>query len=136
MNILSLMCKTSFIWYHRANKDKEHLEGKLRTALRSNLEKPVVAQQAATYTAAHPPSSGPQLHDMQALKKKNHDLQDEVGFVWSLCFHVLIQNFIEVVNVMRSRTLSHRTNIRFYEDHLGHHFFILHFTAGKRNISE
>lgn len=65
------------------------MESKLRHALRQGLETPVAARQAGTLGAVPPQ----QVHGMQELQARNHELEEQViqeRDVYSLIIYVVV----------------------------------------------
>lgn len=60
----------------RANTDKDNLEAKVRSG--SAQETAVKASAAGLLGAAAPPGGTAQTHTVQDLKKRIHELEDEV----------------------------------------------------------
>ena len=64
----------------RANKDKESLDARLRTATRGGASGEVVTKQTASTHQGAPPPSGAAMHNMQELSRKNYELEEEVDY--------------------------------------------------------
>ena len=71
-------CKLLFLQC-RANKDKDQLESRLRSAQKSatSIEAPIIARTNVPALSAAPPGVTP--HIVQDLKRRVHDLEDEVS---------------------------------------------------------